>query len=177
MKPTTTDLLRNLTNAEIPHEIQNLLGLGPKFSILVPQKDLPINNLFVNMEYIENVREIDSDKNDVRLTSANIISNFLNRNKITKNVYRHKNLVNKNPHILIIRADKTNKTVAIIEKWLSVNYLQADYQTYKLEKKDQTTKTQNKSNAIVKDLFENKFIEEKLKKQLTSCNYQTLWLN
>lgn len=54
---------------------------GPKFSMPVTHKDLPINNVITNIECIANSRDIDSYKNDVRLLSVNIISNFLFKNK------------------------------------------------------------------------------------------------
>lgn len=44
-----------------------------------------------------------------------------------------------------------------------MNDLIADCETYKLEKKDQNTKTQNKCSAILKGLFQNNCIDEKLK--------------
>lgn len=158
--------LVNLTNVDVPPNVQNTLALGKKFN--PPSKIIPYEHIIAGIESAIYYCQ-ENERNDIRNKSVNIITNFKNTGNfkviskedqtINRNVKSTKNFLLNNPSILVTNADKGNVTVLIdkndyIEK---MDLLLSDTNTYATIQKDNTKTTQKEVNTMVESWYmENK---------------------
>lgn len=155
------------------------MSLGPKFSIPHHKNDLPYFKLIADTEFILNATQDVEQQNTLRAQFTNIVTNFCKKSTINKEYLTlnkkyntTKAFLKKTKDILIIKADKANKTVAIYKNdyETKMNELLSDKKTYKLIDNDITKKIQNKNNRIIKSLYDNNYIDLATKKNLTKDN-------
>jgi hypothetical protein len=161
--------LVNLSIVQIPGDVQDVLKLGGKFSIPIPNKRIPMEDLISSVES-SIFRFDDPIKIEIRNKFTNILTNFKNSpNKLTcseVNFSRlHKNAVlflKANPSLLILTADKGNVTVIMDrdEYNRKVHSLLTDTNTYKIQKKDPTLTIQRKTNAFLTKIEKQELIEK-----------------
>ena len=116
------DWLINLTDIDIPLDIKTLLSLGPKFALPDNDNRIPTEKIITEVEHV--LHNLPEDKNPeiVRSECINIITNHINKNKSNKNKKHQNNqlatvskatkhFLSDNNDILVLQADKSNKTV------------------------------------------------------------------
>lgn len=157
---TSNEWFENMSNLNIPQHIQDVLSLGPKFSIEYKnKKDIPTNDIIANIEAgINSLNE--PQKNEIRSKLCNVITNFKNSsqrksNKPDKNFMQHvndtKKFIKNNPEIIILKPDKSNKTLVMNKidydnKMLS---LLNDKTTYQEIKTNPTLQLQKRGNDLI----------------------------
>lgn len=111
--------IENLSDTNLPEHVKIVLSLGPNFGYSHEYKNLPI---------IETIANIDSalfnnpKASEIRNEITNISTNFLNYYKQAENsdkllnqfIRQTKKFLNDNKQIVIIKADKGNKTVVSV---------------------------------------------------------------
>lgn len=179
---TTSNWLVNTTNVCIPDKIQNILKLGPKFTIEPVYQEVPTFKLLADIEFcIENNPEI-IDKNSCRLQTTNIITNYLQKMKnhntpkqispLRDDFHETRRFLKSHPNILVIPSDKGNVT-AIIERAEyeeKMSKLISDDNTYSKLSKDPTNKIQTKNNSFVNMLKNKGYIDDQTARCLKTNN-------
>ncbi len=108
----------NHSDTILPDEVNIILSLGPNFGFNFEYKQLPIVKTIANIEaaIFNNPAE-----NQIRAELTNIITNFLNGYKVTSEsdkmllqfFYKTKKFVKENNQIVIVKSDKSNRTVIL----------------------------------------------------------------
>lgn len=171
--------VENLTNESIPEHVMEILGLGPNFATnLNSEKNLPINTIVCNIE--NNIRHLNNNEKDIiRAQTCNILTNHKNKLKNQKEnsefackIKKTKTYINNNPHLKILRADKTNKTVIMnsTDYDRKMNDLLCDKKTYKEIKLDPTNRNQKKVNNLIETWEKNLYISPNVAKKLQIRN-------
>lgn len=140
-----------MSDSSIPLDVQLLLQLGDRFSVL--HSDRNKDDLLVGcLKNIEcNITQLqDKQKNDIRNRSAIILKDFYNRDTqhsdqdrlIMSWISSTRDFINKHPNILFMNADKGNITVAMHRNMYlhKMNELLSDTNTYEVIVKDPTKK-------------------------------------
>lgn len=121
----------------------------------------------------------DNEKNTIRTTSVNILTNFKNHKnrkplnqELDKNIKETKKFLKQNPDLLILNADKTNKTVIMKDNEYDKKILDLlnDTNTYELLNKDPTPTFQKTNNELAKNLLNNEYINQKEYNYITCHN-------
>lgn len=128
----------NLSSINIPHNIQCLLQLGDNFSLSSNNKKRIINEFIKNIE--NNIKKLSEPFHKMIRNSTSIINNFASfspyispiDNCLLNNYRDTKQFLQKNPNIILTRADKGNITVALDKETykLKINEILQDDQTY-----------------------------------------------
>jgi len=137
----------NLTQSNIPHDVQCLLQLGPNFSLPLHNTNNNTIQLIKNIE--NNIIKLHTDtQNAIRNKTIPLIHNLSTvlhkkdqiANKITNLLNITKKFMKNNPNIIYTRADKGNITVALnrIEYTNKIEDMLSDNCTYEPVKKDPT---------------------------------------
>lgn len=183
-KINTTKWLDNISDTDIPQDITEVLALGENFSLpITNEKQIPIT------EYIACIESVIQDKpneiqNSIRADVTNVITNHKLtvrhkkikttnfQNNIQKKITKTKQFLKINPQIIVIKSDKSKKTVVmnLSEYENKMNNLLEDTNTYKQLKSDPTTSYQNKNNTIIKKWVNKKIINENEAKKLLIYN-------
>lgn len=153
--------LVNLTNINVPENEKQILSLGQNFN--PPMLKIPYEHIIASIESsIYNCQ--DSERNEIRNKTVNIITNFknkgnikLNKNeyKLRKNVKLTKEFLSKNPTVLVTNAGKGNATVLIdkTEYTEKMELISSDKNTYTLLKRENTKHIQKEVNSIVEQWY------------------------
>lgn len=163
----TTNWIENLSDTQIPDNVQEILSLGPNFAIpTTKNKEVPINDIISSIE--SNIQELNTtEKDEIRIEISNTLTNFQKKQKNKKIPGKQKTFQNKinqtkkfiknNPQIVILKPDKSNKTVIMNEQQYDekMNNLLNDKTTYQLVNNDPTKKLQTENNNLIKR-WENK---------------------
>lgn len=101
-----------------------------------------------------------------RITNYKRNKNHTDREKLI--LTETKKFLKQHKDVIIIQADKGNKTVAMYKKEYEekMEKLLDDKTTYKTIRNDPTTKLQRQNNTIISDLFKNNYINAWQKKQM-----------
>jgi hypothetical protein len=110
--------LINLTEVQIPSDVQNVLKLGEKHSVPFSNKNLPLEELISCVESSIYLMD-DLTKREIRNKMTNILTNFknsprkLSTSEINFSILHNKakNFLREHPSILVLSADKGNITV------------------------------------------------------------------
>ncbi|XP_055527274.1 uncharacterized protein LOC129719884 [Wyeomyia smithii] len=171
--------VENTTNTPIPEFLERTLMLGPNYN--VPNRG--------KFPYIETLSEIEKvikyQKNveEIRADVTNAMSNFLNFNNqprhhqqdwIAKDVGRSRKFLKENPDLLIIKADKGNKTVVLSSKEYEekMEEMLRDDKPYEKIPYDPTARVSRKIKTILDNWREKKYIDAGTHRKLnvTNCN-------
>ncbi len=154
---TKPQWISNISNTTIPDYVTTVLGLGPKFGLPYEHKKMPIIKTLSGIEsYLYNNPSAD----EIRAKVINITTNFLNNYKRSKNsdkfilqlVNKTKKFLADNQQIIVIKADKGNKTIIMnrSEYEESMDKLLNDQSTYKKTSRDPTLRIQKTGNDLIK---------------------------
>ncbi|XP_067616260.1 uncharacterized protein [Eurosta solidaginis] len=167
----------NISSIDFPTDIRWLLSLGPKYALPIQDKEFPLFQLIADGENVIRTIE-DKEKQEIgRSNFTKLIHEHLNRNKISardkfinKTVLATKTFLKKNKDILILNADKGNVTVALekAEYDRKMQTIVNNISTYRVLKRDPTSKLQEKNNALVQKMLDNGVINEIEKQRLLS---------
>lgn len=167
----------NKTKIEIPIECKWMLSLGKKFAIPVNRNNFSSLHVIADVEQcIQAIEDnVDKEKDVLRTKLANKVTEF---NRKIKNTPREKliltifektrKFIKRHNDIIIIQADKGNKTVAIYknEYKSKMEKLLEDKNTYRTSRADPTLKLQRTNNNIVTDLHKSGYIDLWQKRRL-----------
>lgn len=176
--------LFNATNKPTPPETSILLSMGPKFAL--PYTDIcsmPLFHVIADIENILTDQKDSSIRETTRCQLINKMQNFIHHRisthiptpleKFCKSAVTKTNkFIRDNPDILIVDADKGNRTVIMyVEDYNNkMQQLLSDTNTYKLVRSDPTRKIQTQNNSIVQRLFALKLLDRKTKHRLACSN-------
>lgn len=167
----------NRTDVVIPTEYKWILSLGKKFALPVDNRSFSPLHVIADVEQCIQAMENNEDKEkDVARTKlATNINNFKRKLKNTPKekfiltiFEKTKKILKKHDNILILQADKGNKTVMMYKKEYSdkMERLLDDKNTYRTLRTDPTTKLQRENNNIVADLQKHNHIDNWEKRKL-----------
>lgn len=169
--------IKNLTNTQIPPDIQQILTLGPKFTIPPNPKDVNIPRLLGDLEAIISDIKVESDRNLYRAKYTNILTNFM-RKKIginswlCKAVKETRLFLKSNQNIVFTYSDKGKVMVLMnrseyIEKTFELLH---DQNYYKEVSKDPTPSTQRITNNLITKWEKKEFLSPNTAKSLRTYN-------
>lgn len=178
----SNEWLINLTNTNIPVEVQNVLKKGDKFVPPITRNNIPMNNIICDVETAI-TKFPDNVKHEARNNFINILTNFatmskqtktltLEETKFLKNNQKTKTFLKDHPELLVTKADKSNVTV-IIQKDIYIqkmNDLLNDQRTYIKIKKFSTEKIKSNLNSMVTKWHENRKIDDVTLKKLKNLH-------
>lgn len=176
--------IENLTQVHIPELVRYFLSLGPKFSL--SNTYLPVFDMIASVE--TGIYHLSNDTKDIiRGKICNILTNTNKKMKhIRKNAAsqynfyfnKTKSFLKEHPEILVLQGDKCNKTVIMsrTEYELKMNSLLGDTSTYKQEKRDLTSKTQDAVNKLILKWHKSGTIDTTSKNKLTCYNGQAPYI-
>ena len=159
--------LCNATTTTIPKETEMLLSLGPKFALPFGNPaEIPFYHVIADVEDVIKTHSDTEVQERTRCAIANTIQNFLHNSheqthwshpqaKLYKEAEKQTRMFFKqNPGILVLQADKGNKTVLMEkEEYITkMKMLVEDEHTYEKMAKDPTSNFQTKNNNIIKRL-------------------------
>ena len=134
----------NISNKQIPNNVLEILSLGGKFNYIHTKNTLPINKIVTNIEYnLHNIPIIERNKIrcDISYWLQNLAFNVNIYNmgclNLTTKISQTKNFINNNNDLIILNADKSNKTVIMNKTDYNIKIfnLLSDSSTYiKLDK-------------------------------------------
>ena len=134
----------NISNKQIPNNVLEILSLGGKFNYVHTKNILHINKIVTNIEYnLHNIRT--TKRNKIRSDVSHLLQNLaFNINiynigslNLTTKILQTKNIIKNNNDLIILNADKSNKTVIMnkIDYNCKIFNLSSDNSTYiKLDK-------------------------------------------
>ena len=189
----------NLTDREIPQAVLDTLALGPKFSynnnrrnqgkgLVALAKIYRIDSVVANFE-AKNHFEQENTKKDVRNKTVDTIKTFLasvNNGKnysrdheydlisdeLEKGVHETRMFLQQNQDLLIMEADKSNKSVIITKADYHRKMMQLlrDETVYSKINRDLSNTQQLKNNSMVKDWYKRGLISKQTTEWLTTEN-------
>lgn len=178
--------IENISSTQLPTYAKHILSLGPKFSLpLHSHSAIPIHSIITDVEAA--IREQPPETaNEIRTRITSTISNYKNHVKSTNNKLskdkslllnyskKTKTFLKNNPHLIIARSDKSNKTVIMDSDTYNNKCFQLlnDQNVYQKLRTDPTNTTQNKNNSLIKDWKNKHYITEDTARQLTIHNAQ-----
>lgn len=116
-----TNFCVNLSSTQIPADIQQFLGLGPKYCLTIPKHKLPYIDILADIDEILGIHP-DSDKiTHTRLLITADMINYLKTDHKQNNTNKYINFlhnktrrfIQSHPEIMIVNSDKTNQTIII----------------------------------------------------------------
>ncbi|XP_044754436.1 uncharacterized protein LOC123313562 [Coccinella septempunctata] len=167
--------LKNISNKPIPEDVRSVLSLGSKFSLQATKKDIKLENIIADVEYIigyipEETREIQ------RARVTNIITNFIHKDipvksPMNKWYMEAKKFLRENQDIIVLNSDKGSVTV-IMERSDYENKIQTilDSKDFKLLPRDPTTTIQNACNKFIQKLSDKNYITKEQAKEMKTYN-------
>lgn len=165
--PINQKWIENLSRTVIPNEVQDVLALGPNYAPhtnVIPTYDI-IASIETGLKGIEK-----NNADNIRANVSNAIKNIVNKNKnkkppqhtqdLNKKIKLTREFLKKNEDLIILKADKTNKTVIMnkLEYNTKINQLLNCKKTYTQLKNNPTKNFQDKNNKLVKTWMEKNFI-------------------
>lgn len=160
----------NLTDVNVPLNIKQLLGMGPKFSVDLEKNEVPVLDILKDTEYCIQQSNTDLNKDELRLACNNIITNYLHNpqkndyqsNIIKDHFIKAKKFLKSHPNIFITRSDKGNVSVIMDKNEYKnkMNSLLNETNVYQKIDYDPTNRYQTQCNNMVNKLRDKQFIDE-----------------
>ncbi|XP_044745148.1 uncharacterized protein LOC123307011 [Coccinella septempunctata] len=170
----------NYTQAVLPDSVHRILSLGPKFGLPLNISEIPIHTIIKDLEYcISNLESDEDERNRLRASTTNILTNFYRRYEMPKftkrlmqEVHETKQFLKTHTDLLVGRSEKGNSTVIMLKKDYEekMQEMLSDRNIYKPTCKDPTMKYQKRVNEFAKKLVENQFISKTLSKKIMTHN-------
>lgn len=170
---------QNLTSVIFDEEIKWLIGLGPNFSLHIPNTKLPVLELITDVEEILKNIQDETEKEVKRSRIARVIQNFkykTNSDFLSKYISfviaKTKKLLKDNDDIIIVKSDKGNVSVAMYKSEYETKMKTiVESSSYKIIQRNPTSKLTTKQNLLVKKLEESKIIDVKKAKMMCRHNF------
>jgi hypothetical protein len=173
--------LVNLTDLEVPHNVQRILKLGPKFNMPSDKEKIPYHNIIADVESGISFIEDEDKKTQIRNGVSNILMNckrstndrFNLTEKILKLQFKDaKGFLNDHPELCLTVADKGNATVLLFktEYDQKMHELLRDATTYEVIRRHSTEVLQRKVNGIVSIWEDSGFIDKLQARKLRTYN-------
>ncbi|XP_045466743.1 uncharacterized protein LOC123675429 [Harmonia axyridis] len=173
---TTQDRwIKNLSDKEIPNTVKSLLSLGSKFSVTTTKKDINIDRIIADTEYILEAIP-DGRKNVQRAKVTNAVTNYIHRpieeNSLIQKWYKDtKWFLKENNDLIILNSDKGAVTVVMNEKMYNEKIQSIlESKDFKRLPRDPTQALQTKCNKYIDKLGELKYITKEQMKQMKTYN-------
>ncbi|XP_045463451.1 uncharacterized protein LOC123673068 [Harmonia axyridis] len=173
---TTQDRwIKNLSDKEIPNTVKSLLSLGSKFSVTTTKKDINIDRIIADTEYILEAIP-DGRKNVQRAKVTNAVTNYIHRpieeNSLIQKWYKDtKWFLKENNDLIILNSDKGAVTVVMNEKMYNEKIQSIlESKDFKRLPRDPTQTLQTKCNKYIDKLGELKYITKEQMKQMKTYN-------
>lgn len=174
--------LKNMSNTELPNEVQAMLALGPKFAVCPEKNEIPIEYLIADVEDIIESNEDKTTHNSMRSKATTIISNHLKKHSqknskqiILQKTYKStKKFLKDHPELVVTSADKGNITIVMEKEEYNKKLLDSfnNHDKYRELAHDPTLKLEEENNKLVKQLYKDKLIDKKVKKRLLNFTSQ-----
>ena len=162
----TKFLYNYIQEVEIPENVKKTLALGPKYGLPLMKSDISIPTLIKDLEYVIHNYDCNEEERDIlRMNCINCITNFKNnpnnfakeKNIVLKDFKATQKFLKSHPEIMVTKSDKGNSVVIMLkEEYTTEVYkmlLEAEKpeeeKTYKLLKKDPTSKFKLLSNKLI----------------------------
>lgn len=151
--------LKNYTRNELPDRVRNMLALGPKFALPTNNKDVKLENLLADTEYILSHIEI-QNRDNYRAKVTNVVTNFMMNNRIRDNnqldqdfTYT-KQYLKQQTDLIVLKSDKGGTTVVMYRDEYNNKMLDllGETSTFKKINKDPTHTVQTKANKFVTEM-------------------------
>lgn len=161
--------ITNLTDIDIPTNVQNCLALGQKFNLPTKNNEINTNQYIANFE--SKLQDLGrNDRINIRNNVCNIITNFKKaptNHSTTDEIMKDNHFATKvflleNPNVMVLEADKSKVTVIMYksEYEKKMTDLLQDHSTYVTIDKDPTTSIEKKCSDLVSHWEKQKFIEK-----------------
>ena len=167
-KKPRQDLVVNRSSRQLSTPEREVLSLGLNFAL--PEKRLPMNEIIASTELTAS--SLDQEKaQQLREDVKQALQHHISKKKKSRVSPRHFTAIKQLKHddsIVILPADKGNATVVLDKKEYTEkmhDLLQDD--SYKLLKKDPTSKLERKIDTTLKQLEKNGEIPQQLRKKIT----------
>lgn len=140
---------------------------------------VPLAKIITDTEYAINGSKASSEKKEeARHRIAEHLKRITKRHSnsrrnldlaLQRDLQATRDFLKAHDHLLILKADKGNATVVMerAEYRNKILNLLQDESTYKVMKKDPTASLERKTNEVIKEMFEKKYIDFNLKRYLT----------
>lgn len=163
--------IKNLTNKEIPDTVKNLLSLGSKFSIPTTKKDVNIDRIIADTEYI--LEAIPDERKDIqRAKVTNTLTNYIHRptknTSLTQYWYNDtKKFLKENSELIVLNSDKGSVTVIMEDIVYDQKIRNILHSTdFKKLPRDPTLTIQTKCNKYIEKLEKSKYITKEKAKEM-----------
>jgi len=166
---------KNLSNVDIPFNVQCLLQLRQNFSLPAFNTKNNIIEMIKNIE--NNIKKLNLDiQSNIRNYSLQIIKKLFNKCAQTKKIYEKmscmmkstKQFIKNQPNLILTRADKGNVTVALDENEyiLKIESMLQDQETYINIKNNPMNKITNLARGLLTRWKNNKYISAETYKKI-----------
>lgn len=161
---TSEKWFKNISSKQIPHNVELVLSLGPKFNLHTTVKDINLEILLAHVEQlVSKIQE--SKRNLVRSKITSIITSHIHRfkdvrNLETKLINEVKQFLRENDELLVLKSDKGGVTVVMDKAKYNegIEVLLNNNNSFRKLNRDPTLTVQNKANAIITDLVKHNYI-------------------
>lgn len=170
---------KNLTDVVFDNEIKWLIGLGPNFSLNIPNNNIPVLEIITDVEQILKNIQDETEKELKRSRVSRILQNFKQKNnndflsKYTSYVLmKTKKLLKENDNIIIVKSDKGNVSVVMYkDDYENKMNLLVNNPNYKVISRNPTSNLINQQNKLVKRLNSAKVIDDVKAKLMNRYNF------
>lgn len=176
----STSNLENLTNVQVPEEVQHLLSLGPTFAIEPSSKELKTTTILSDLEYAISQLTVSEQEKDVkRVAVSNAVINFKLHDRyknvdtvLARQYNKTVRFFKENPDIICLKSDKGNKSVLLSKQQYNekMEDLLHDNDVYTKVKSTKMITLQSKANSILRDLCNDGHIDENQRLKFTKSN-------
>ncbi|XP_055527260.1 uncharacterized protein LOC129719869 [Wyeomyia smithii] len=174
---TEKEWVENITSTQVPDFVMRTLLLGPNFNVQNKTK-IPYVEIVAGIE-----KGIRSKENadEIRGGISTAITNHINYTRqprhgklewMEKDISATKQYLKEHPNLIIIKADKGNKTVIMEAEDYHMKMMELlnDEETYQKLKKDPTNKVQKAINAMADGWLQHKYIEKSIHRSIKSTS-------
>lgn len=173
----------NLTEKDVPADVQAILAMGPKFSVKHCRTDFPTFEVISDVECLAKNIENAENRPSFSGRAATALSNHIHNVEATtnaeekhiQNCYKKtKQFLQQNKDLIVVDADKGNTTILMnrAEYTNTVEGIFKDTNKYTQIYEEPTKALQIENNKIVCTLYKSKFINRNHKRTLTTYKAQ-----
>ena len=171
--------LKNLSDVEIPPNVEKVLTLGPKHALSVPTNFITSPKFIASIESGLTKITDNNTQTETRIRIINKIINYttnpikLNNMLLSKSeIIQTKKFFKDNSNILVLKSDKGNTSVLVDKEFYisEVMKLLNDETTYTVSKFEYTCTFEREANSIISNMVKKKQIGEGTGKLLKTHN-------
>lgn len=174
------DCIVNLTNTDVPIDVQMLLSFGPNFNVPMVLKDIPIPHVLADLELTLEQFCADGNTDELRAVITTQITNFLKTDPklnatekyILKSFASLEKFIRNNRDVVILNSDKSKKTVIMkrTEYFSKMDLLLSDNDTYQLVDYDPLEELIKTNTKLVTKLYNQGHITKETRIELNDLS-------